>query len=142
MGRATALREQGGVPGEAGFTLIEILVALTILSIALAVLFGIFGQDLARSRETQARMAARTLANALLAEAETSPELSFGASAGRTGSGLEWRLSVRPYGTDKDRQAWPARAAELSATVTWGDRGTGQILTLSTLHLLPKEPPS
>ncbi|HWA90947.1 MAG TPA: type II secretion system protein [Rhizomicrobium sp.] len=124
---------------ERGFTLLEVLVALTILGVALTVLFGIFGHSLSRARETQSRLEARTLASSLLAEAETAPALAYGDRGGRVQSGMDWQLSVRPYGDDKDLQAWPSAAAQVSATVRWGDRGPGQSLTLTTLRLLPKK---
>jgi len=126
-------------PPEHGFTLLEVLVALTILSVGLAVLFGIFGHSLSRSRETQSRLEARALATSLLAEAEKAPALAYGERGGHTGSGMEWHLSVRRYGDDKDLQAWPTAAARVTATVRWGDSGPGQSFSLSTLRLLPKE---
>lgn len=122
-----------------GFTLLEVLVALTVLGVALTVLFGIFGQSLSRSRETQSRLEARTLATSLLAQAEVSPGLSFGDSSGRTPSGMEWQLDVRPFGDDRDHEAWPAAAAQVTATIRWGDKGSDRTMTLSTLRLLPKE---
>lgn len=121
-----------------GFTLLEVLVALTVLGVALTVLFGIFGHNLSRSRETQWRMEARTAAAALLAQAETAPALRYGETRGHLNSGLDWRLNVRRYGDDKDRQAWPAAAAQVTATIVWGT-GDGQSFTLSTLRLMPKE---
>ena len=126
--------------GEHGFTLIEVLVALTILAVSLTVLFGIFGHALARNTENQSRMVARTLASSLIAQAESAPSLSMGTVTGRTAPDLSWRIEVRPYGTDADRQSWPGVAAQISATVVWGERGPGQTLTLSTLRLLPKRP--
>lgn len=122
-----------------GFTLLEVLVALTVLGVALTVLFGIFGHSLSRSRETLSRLEARTAAAALLAQAETAPALKYGETQGHLSSGLDWRLSVRPYGDDKDRQAWPAAAAQVVATIRWGEHGDGQTFTLSTLRLMPKE---
>ena len=122
-----------------GFTLLEVLTALSILGVALAVLFGVFGNNLARSRETQSRLEARSAAHALLAQAEAAPSLRFGESSGRLSSGFVWRLSVRPYGDDKDRQAWPAAAAQVTATVSWGHGGTGQSFGLTTLRLVPKD---
>lgn len=129
---------------ERGFTLLEVLVALTILGVALTVLFGIFGHSLSRARETQSRLEARTLAASLIAQAETVPSLALGDQGGKVSSGtaadMDWRVSVRSYGGDKDVEAWPAAAAQVSATVRWGDRGPGQSLTLRTLRLLPKKP--
>jgi general secretion pathway protein I len=127
------------VKRERGFTLLEVLVALTILGVALTVLFGIFGHSLSRSRETQSRLEARVLATSLLAEARTAPALAFGQRSGRMRSGMDWHLTVRPYGDDKDAEAWPAAAAQVTATVRWGDRGPGQTFSLSTLRLLPKK---
>jgi len=127
---------------DSGFTLLEVLVALTILAVALTVLFSIFGNSLSRSRETQSRMEARTLAAGLIERAEAAPTVAFGESTGRSASGLEWQFDVRPYGDDKDLQAWPAAAAQMTATVRWGDKGSGQTFTLTTLRLVPKEPRS
>jgi general secretion pathway protein I len=124
---------------EGGFTLLEVLVALTILAVALTSLFAIFGNSLARAREAQSRMEARALAENLLAQAETQPTVAFGETAGRTPSGMEWHFDVRHYGDDKDTQAWPAAAAEMTATVRWGDKGDGQSFALTTLRTVPKE---
>ena len=133
-GRCTTVQEHG-------FTLIEVLVALTILAVSLTVLFAVFGHSLARNEESQSRMAARTLASSLLAQAESAPALSMGEVAGQVRPDLAWRVDVRPYGTARDQEAWPGNAAEISATVVWGERGPGQRLTLSTLRLLPKRGP-
>ncbi len=124
---------------EHGFTLLEVLVALTILGVALTLLFGIFGHSLARARETQSRMEARTLAASLLAQAQAAPALTLGERDGSTRTGMAWRLDVRRYGDDKDVAAWPSAAAQVTATVRWGDKGPGQTFSLSTLRLLPKE---
>lgn len=124
---------------EGGFTLLEVLVALSILGVTLTVLFAVFGHSLDRSRETQSRLEARAAASALLAQAEAARTLSYGDSGGRLPSGMDWTLSVRPYGNDEDVQAWPAAAAQLTATVRWGGRSAGQSFTLTTLRLLPKE---
>jgi len=124
---------------ESGFTLIEVLVALTILAISLTILFSVFGHSLARHAETQSRMAARAVASSLLAQAEAANFLSPGETTGSIQPDLSWRLKVIPYGSQKDQESWPGTAVEISATVTWGDHGAGQTLTLSTLRLLPKE---
>jgi general secretion pathway protein I len=124
---------------EGGFTLLEVLVALTILAVALTSLFAIFGNSLARAREAQSRMEARALASSLLAQAETQPTVTFGETSGRLASGMEWRFDVRRYGDDQDTQAWPAAAAEMTATVRWGDKTDGRSFALTTLRTVPKE---
>jgi len=126
-------------PSEHGFTLLEVLIALTILSVALAMLFGIFSHSLSRSQETQSRLEARALATSLLAQADKATAIAYGETHGRTGSGLDWRLNVSRYGDARDTQAWPAAAARVTAAVSWGDHGSGQTFTLTTLRTMPKD---
>lgn len=121
---------------QAGFTLIEVLVALTILSISLGVLLAVFTQGLDRARESRNEAAARVLAQSLLAQAKIRPNLSMGDSSGKTDD-LLWRLRIEPYGTKDDRAAWQENAAQLRATVSWRGDGRMRSITLSTLRLLP-----
>jgi uncharacterized protein (TIGR02598 family) len=125
--------------GDGGFTLIEVLVSLTILSVSLAVLMGVFGTSLLRSREAQSRMQARRLAMTLLADAQSDTTLRMGETRGKDGTGLVWDLQVQPYGSPDDDQAWIAHAAQVRATVSWGGGGEEQSVSLATLRLLPKE---
>ena len=125
--------------GDGGFTLIEVLVSLTILSVSLAILMGAFGASLLRSREAQSRLEARRLANSLLAEAETSDTLRMGETNGKDADGLVWHLLVQPYGSAEDNQAWIAHAAQIQAIVSWGGGGEGQSVSLATLRVLPKD---
>jgi general secretion pathway protein I len=122
---------------DSGFTLIEVLVALTILSISLAVLLSIFTQGLDRAGESRNEAAARALAQSLLAQAEIVPDPSMGSSNGRSNN-LMWNLRVAPYGSTADIAAWQESVAEITATVSWrGERRTRSI-SISTLRLLPK----
>ncbi len=123
--------------GAAGFTLIEVLVALTILSISLAVLLAIFTQGLDRAGESKNEADARALAQSLLAQAEIVPNPSMGTSTGHSNN-LMWNLRVAPYGNPDDIAAWQESIAEITATVSWrGDRRT-RAISISTLRLLPK----
>ena len=129
-------RERISVGGERGFTLIEVLVALTILSISLAVLLEVFTQGLDRARETRNEAAARMLAQSLLAQATTAANPAIGDSGGRTND-LLWHLKIEPYGTKDDRAAWHQNPAQIRATVSWRGSGGSRSITLSTLRLLP-----
>jgi prepilin-type N-terminal cleavage/methylation domain-containing protein len=126
-------------PGDGGFTLIEVLVSLTILSVSLAVVMAVFGNSLLRSREAQSRMEARRLATGLLAEAQNEANLRVGETRGRDGAGLVWDLRVQTYGSPDDNQAWIAHAVQIRATVSWGEGREGQSVSLATLRVLPKE---
>jgi len=138
---SSALRGGGEAPcvsqGESGFTLIEVLVALTILSISLATLLAIFMQGLDRARESSNEATARVLAQSLLSQARAAPNLAFGISTGKI-NGLLWRTQVEPYGTAADRSAWQTIPAQIVATVSWRGDGGLRTVRLSTLKLLPK----
>lgn len=124
-------------PGESGFTLIEVLVALTILSVSLAALLAIFMQGLDRARESTNEAAARVLAQSLLAQAKTAQNLAFGTSSGKI-NGLQWRTQIEPYGSAADQSAWQRIPAHIVATVTWRGDGGLRTVSLSTLKLFPK----
>ena len=122
---------------QSGFTLIEVLVALTILSISLAALLAIFLQGLDRARESSNEESARVLAQSLLSQAKAAPNLAFGTSAG-TINALHWSTEIEPYGSPADRNAWRAIPAQIVATVSWRGDGGLRSVRLSTLKLLPK----
>ncbi|MGA9795323.1 MAG: type II secretion system protein [Rhizomicrobium sp.] len=120
--------------GERGFTLLEVLVALTILSLSLGVLLAIFSQSLSRAEENATEASARTLAHSLLAQAEAAPHPAFGDTNG-VSNGLRWRVRIAPYGSDADQTAWQHVAQQLDATVNWQYQGRTRSLTLSSLRL-------
>lgn len=120
--------------GERGFTLLEVLVALTILSISLVVLLAIFSEGLTRAEENAQQANARTLAQSLLAQTEAAPHPAFGDTNG-VSNGLRWRLRIAPFGSGPDLQAWQSAAQKIDATVTWDGEGRPHSLTLTTLRL-------
>jgi general secretion pathway protein I len=123
--------------GQSGFTLIEVLVALTILAISLSVLLAIFLQGLDRARESRSESSARVLAQSLLSQARSAANVAVGSSAGKS-AGFLWRLQIEPYGTGAERAAWQENATQIVATVSWRGDGGMRSVSLSTLRLLPK----
>jgi general secretion pathway protein I len=122
--------------GSEGFTLLEVLVALLILSVSLAVLLAAFSQGLAYARENTTEAAARTLAQSLLAQAQAAPNPAFGDSVGQSAA-LHWRVHIAPYGNGSDQTAWQQRAQQIDATVSWNYDGRARTVSLSTLRLAP-----
>jgi len=122
---------------DAGFTLLEIVVALAILGLSLTVLFGIFSQNVARTHLNEVRAEERALASSLLLSSEATVAPTN--STGRTPSGLVWRVGSVPYGSSDDEQNWPQAVSEITVTVARaGDLRTS--VTLRTLKLVPKAP--
>jgi general secretion pathway protein I len=124
--------------GEAGFTLVEVIVALAILSLGLTVLLGSMSGSL-RQTGNAARMAeAGALAQSLLAEVGTDREIKPEESSGQFADGYRWHLKMEPYGGVKEREEWPVEAYQISTEVEW-EEGTGRrSYALTTLRLGPK----
>jgi general secretion pathway protein I len=124
---------------DSGFTLIEVLVSLTILSISLVVLLHVFSDSLHRAHESKMEMTAGALAQSLLSDAGASMPLHDGDITGKTSDGFSWRLHAEPYGSEEDRRSWPMGALTITASVDWLDGSTQKSVTLTTLRAVPKE---
>src|SRR6266481_8457676 len=123
--------------GERGFTLVELLVSLAILSIALAVLFGAISNSLDRTRKERDEALAASLVQSLLTRAGAERPLDVGESSGVYSNGYHWRLVIRPYGAGDDAKAWPVTALLVRATVSWGDGEQERSRSLTALRLVP-----
>jgi general secretion pathway protein I len=129
------------VNAEDGFTILEVLIALTVLAMSMAVLLAVFSQGLDRAHASNLRSEARDLAQAVLAREQATPAKSLVDANGQSGP-LSWQVRLAPFGSIEDRDAWQFSPVTLTATVRWQDHGRAQSLSLSTLRLLPKAEPS
>ena len=126
-------------PDEQGFTLIEMIVALAILSIALGTLFAGFAQGFERQRLNAEQRQARVLAERLLQESGTSSPLREGATRGVAAGGLHWAVLVKPFGDPVDRKAWLFAPVQVTARVAWTMDGQDHAVELTTLRAPPAE---
>jgi prepilin-type N-terminal cleavage/methylation domain-containing protein len=129
-------KERSSEPGDCdGFTLIEVLIALTIFSTSMVVLLGALSQSLSRARESERAMTARVFAQSVLVRLEAGPAPKFGETSGRSEDGLNWTVDIAPYPQHDDSHA-VLHAAVMSVTVSWHDGKRS--LTLNTMRLGPK----
>jgi general secretion pathway protein I len=117
----------------AGFTLVEIIVALAILALSLNAILPAISDALWRTSEAEAQAEAASLARSLLAQAGSAVPLRDGAAAGQFENGFRWRLNVTPYGAAA--QLTPVRAYLVAAEVSWDDARQERSLVLTTLRL-------
>lgn len=122
---------------EQGFTLLEVVVALTILAISLGVLFPIFSSHLGYAKEIGEESKAVLLAQSLIEQAGISQPLRQGLSSGAFDDDYRWSLDVQPYGSVEDQRARPIDAFEISASIFW--QAGQKSFTVSTIRLLPKK---
>ena len=125
---------------EAGFTLLEVVVAVAIAGLALVGLFqagsgGLFAVDTAaRAEEALQR------AQSHLAAVGRDAALVEGESSGDDGGGYHWRLQVQPAAQRQGVAAdgvIPQNATLYSVlvSISWQSRGHERAVTLQTLRL-------
>jgi general secretion pathway protein I len=127
-----------------GFSLLEILVAFSILALSLGVLMQIFSGSLRNADVTRDQAQAVALAQSLLASAGVETTLIPGESAGVLDDRFHWvrRVSLiveepRPGETAAVRKALPLDLLEVAVRVAWGgdSRLPEKVLTLTTLRV-------
>ncbi len=129
-------------PGRSrGFSLLEALVAFSILALSLTVLLQIFSTGL-RSVDRSDRVSIATLlAESRLAELDGTQELSEGETTGHFDERYDWRVTVTPFegSPGAGPMAPAARPVQVTLEVFWQEAGHEQSIELSALRLL-REP--
>lgn len=135
---------------QTGFTLLEILVAFTILAMALGVLMQIFSRGVNGAILSERYARASTLAESKLAGAGIEEPLKEGVSngkfEGKSDEDFAWTLAVRPY-EDANLEPLPGGVApimsvqlfevELAVSFVTDDQRERRV-TLTSLQLAPK----
>lgn len=100
-----------------GFTFIEVLVALTIFSISMAVLLNVFSDGFSRMALNEERSIEDSYAQSILAEVGTTKPLQLGETTGQLQGGYSWIIKAKPYGNENERAAWPVLPVVVSLSV-------------------------
>ena len=122
---------------EAGFTLMEVLVALAILGVTMVALYGAIGDAAKRLSDAQAESIATGVARSKLDEVGHTIPAIVGDVTGKEGA-FAWSISIAVTGTPEERVAWPAVLADVQVRVTWGEGDAKRSLAVRTMKLLPK----
>jgi general secretion pathway protein I len=129
---------QKGSP-DGGFTLIEVLVALTILCISLAIIFSIFSVGLRGRRAAEDYEKATMLAESKLSSLGADEPIREGETVGRFDDRFWWKTVVTPYreaGRNEEKDA--LKALVVSIIVSWGDGAETKSVALKTLRLVQR----
>jgi general secretion pathway protein I len=133
------VRPRAGL-GEAGFTLIEVVVAFVLLGLVLSVGFEIFSRGLARAGALEERSRALEVARSHLADAGVEQPLQEGVSQGDSEDRrFHWTTTVTAFDPSADPSHPTLTAYQLyhvQVRVDWrGADGQDHALALSTLGL-------
>jgi general secretion pathway protein I len=120
-----------------GYTLIEALVAMTILAMSLTVLFRIFSTGLLNVDVSADYARAVIVAETQLAAAGLDVELRQGQTEGTVDERFYWMRTVENYALtgQSDDQEKPVSAFLLTVAVEWEHRGRTRRLSLNSVRL-------
>jgi general secretion pathway protein I len=120
-----------------GFTLIEVLVAFTILGVALLALFDVFSTGLKNVKVSEGYATATTLAESKLATLGVTGPLVDQVQKGEFDARYHWEATVRRLAIGEPTTGQPAvvEPYQLTVTVTWGRGNDHREVSLSTIRL-------
>ena len=123
-----------------GMTLIEVLVAFVILSLAMGVIMQVFFGGMRNARLAESYSRAVFLAESRLAAVGVEQPLAAGQVSGVMGADMGWRITINPYddGGAADRLLMAQRLYQVQVVVNWSDEGRQRQIALDSLRLGPK----
>lgn len=126
-----------------GFSLIEVLVAFIILSLALSVLMRIFSGGTHNAALASDYSRAVMLAETKLAAAGIETPLQEGVAAGGADERFRWQISARmlPAAAEAPGVLMPVGLFEVEARVMWQDGAKERAVLLNTLRVAPVNAP-
>lgn len=125
-----------------GFSLLEILVAFSILALSLGVLLSIFSGGVRRAAISEEYQRAVSIAESKLATAGVEVELQEGEMEGVIEDKYHWSLSSQLFTVEDEgleEESLPVEPYQVTITVEWAAGKEGRQIELTTLRLLGKK---
>ncbi len=125
-----------------GFSLLEILIAFSILALSLSILLKIFSGGVNTAMIAEDYTAAVQIAEGLLAKTGVETPLQSGNTTGSEGEKYQWQITISPFDFNPeamDTKTITAVFFKINVTVSWmeGDDNERQV-ALTTLKLVNK----
>lgn len=122
-----------------GFSLLELLIAFSILALSLSILLKIFSSGVNTAIVAEEYTTAVQIAESLMARAGVEAPLRIGQVSGQENEDYHWLVETSPYQFNPEGLELPAQIEffKVDVTVSWGDSDERQ-LELSTVKLVNK----
>jgi general secretion pathway protein I len=118
----------------AGFTLLEVLVALVIFALSFGVLAQIIQTGLRQSTVAESTAVATSIARSQLARVGTELPLQVGQTEGETEDGMRWHTNIQL--AEPPNEDLGIASYQVQVMVSWGP-GAAERVTLTTLRIGP-----
>lgn len=120
---------------QTGYSFIEVLTAIVILSFAVAAVLPVFSNSLRAAKTVEARTLARLHLESLLSEVGVSKPLAPGDYAGAFDDGMAWEIIITPQ-----RMMQDATLFHIAASVSSAGHGGQTALRIETMRIGPSAP--
>ncbi len=126
-----------------GFSLLEMLIAFSILAISLGILLKIFSTGITTAQVAENYTTAVQIANNVIAKTGVESPLKIGESVGVENNFYHWRVRISPQtftSPELDLRALPVELFNVNVLVWWGDddKTDDRVLELNTMKLAAK----
>ncbi len=123
-----------------GFTLIEILVAISILAISLVVILQLFSGGLKSSRLSDEYTRGIFHAREKMGEILLSKDLSEGETEGEFADSFRWKCLVEPIESgEEDEEKLPFNMFNIKIDIAWDVGGKEKRFQVSTIKIVEKK---
>jgi prepilin-type N-terminal cleavage/methylation domain-containing protein len=132
-----------GFVSSRGFTLLEVVVAMTIIGLGVVTLFEIFSLGMRLGARSSVRTEAIAYGRQVMDELLARRTWQDGTERGKSNRNSRWTLEVQtlpaPSAGPPSARDWELKKAQLEVIVT--DAGRERTLELNTMRLIKKESP-
>lgn len=128
-----------------GFSLLEMIIAFSILAVSLGILMRIFSSGIITAQTADDYTNAVQIANNLIAKTGVEKPLKISEEIGVENDFYHWRVRVNPktfVSPELDLRGLPVELFNVNVLVWWGDdlKTDDRVLELNTLKLAPPPP--
>lgn len=126
-----------------GFSLLEVLIAFSIMALSLGILLKIFSAGVNNAALAEEYNYAVQIAQSILASSGTETTLQANENTGITDEKYHWRVTITPFlprSMNVDTETIPVNLFKIHVMVSWGDDSeeNDRSVELTTLKLVSK----